>query len=217
MRCPPVARLLYFLLSYHAGRPDSSEIPRAKRPIRSDPVQSGPIPSDPGKPLESPRKKCYDENEINAGKERMVQMAFFNDLGKKIGTAAQGAAEKAKELAEIAKLNSEISSLEKSITLSYTEIGKTYFESQKNDPQSPSPNTAPKSRAPWPPSTNSRTKSPPSKPATSRNRPADDRRGTLPPAENASGNGSAPFPVFSLYFKGAAPRRAAKSHRALRP
>jgi hypothetical protein len=64
-------------------------------------------------------------------------MAFFNDLGKKIGSAAQGAAEKAKDLAEIARLNSEVSSQEKLIAQAYIEIGKKYFEAEKDNPDSP--------------------------------------------------------------------------------
>lgn len=63
-------------------------------------------------------------------------MAFFNDLGKKIGSAAQGAAEKAKDLAEIAKLSSEIGTQEKNITQAYIEIGKKYFEVEKDNPDS---------------------------------------------------------------------------------
>jgi uncharacterized small protein (DUF1192 family) len=64
-------------------------------------------------------------------------MAFFNDLGKKIGTAAGAAADKAKEVAEVTKLNSRISSEEKQIEKLYTEIGKAIFELQKDDSASP--------------------------------------------------------------------------------
>ena len=74
-------------------------------------------------------------------------MAFFNDLGKKIGGAAEVAAEKAKvaagaaadkakEIAEVTKLNNEISAEQKQIEKLYLEIGKIIFESDKNDQNS---------------------------------------------------------------------------------
>ena len=64
-------------------------------------------------------------------------MAFFKDLGKKIGTAAEAAADKAKEVADVSRLNSKISGEEKLINASFLEIGKTIFELHKDDPQSP--------------------------------------------------------------------------------
>ncbi|MGE4283394.1 MAG: hypothetical protein AB7G87_06680 [Clostridia bacterium] len=64
-------------------------------------------------------------------------MAFFNDLGKKLGTAAEATASKAKEIAEVTKLNSQISSEEKQIEKIYTEIGKLIFEQDKENEQSP--------------------------------------------------------------------------------
>ena len=42
-------------------------------------------------------------------------MAFFNDIGKKIGSAAGATAAKAKDLAETTKLNSQVSDQEKQI------------------------------------------------------------------------------------------------------
>lgn len=75
-------------------------------------------------------------------------MAFLNDLGKKIGNAAATAAEKTKEAAataadkakdtvEITKLNSAISGEEKVIAQLYSEIGKIFFDLEKDNPGSP--------------------------------------------------------------------------------
>ncbi|MDO4540179.1 MAG: zinc ribbon domain-containing protein [Syntrophomonadaceae bacterium] len=75
-------------------------------------------------------------------------MAFFNDLGKKIGNAAATAAEKTKEAAataadkakdtvEITKLNNAISAEEKNIAQFYSEIGKIFYDLEKNNPASP--------------------------------------------------------------------------------
>ena len=74
-------------------------------------------------------------------------MAFFNDLGKKIGGAAEVAAEKAKvaagaaadkakEIAEVTKLNNEISAEQKQIDKLYLDIGKLIYEKDKDDPNS---------------------------------------------------------------------------------
>lgn len=64
-------------------------------------------------------------------------MAFFNDLGKKIGSAAGATAAKAKDLAETTKLNSQISDQEKQIEKFYTEIGREIFPLHKENPESP--------------------------------------------------------------------------------
>lgn len=64
-------------------------------------------------------------------------MAFLNNLGKKIGSAAEATASKAKELAEVKKFNSKIGDQEKQINRLYTEIGKKIFEQDKENPQSP--------------------------------------------------------------------------------
>jgi len=64
-------------------------------------------------------------------------MAFFNDIGKKIGSAAGATAAKAKDLAEVTKLNSQISDQEKQIDKLYLEIGKQIFELEKENPESP--------------------------------------------------------------------------------
>ncbi|MGI6224927.1 MAG: hypothetical protein ACOYJ1_01600 [Peptococcales bacterium] len=64
-------------------------------------------------------------------------MAFFKDIGKKIGSAAGATATKAKDLAEITKLNSKISDQEKQIEKLYKEIGEKIFELDKANPESP--------------------------------------------------------------------------------
>lgn len=64
-------------------------------------------------------------------------MAFFNDLGKKLGEVAGETADKAKELAEVAKLKTEISALQKKLQSIYAELGQIYYDQQKEDPASP--------------------------------------------------------------------------------
>ena len=49
-------------------------------------------------------------------------MAFLKDFGDKLQKAAGGAADKAKDLAEITKKNAEIARLEKNIDSYYTEL-----------------------------------------------------------------------------------------------
>ena len=55
-------------------------------------------------------------------------MAFLENLGKKVGEAAQAAAKKSGELVEITKLNVNIGSEEDKMQKLYTQIGKTIFE-----------------------------------------------------------------------------------------
>jgi len=64
-------------------------------------------------------------------------MAFFDDLKAKAGRAANEAADKAKELAELTKLKSEIASQESKISAAYLEIGKRLYETEKENPDSP--------------------------------------------------------------------------------
>lgn len=63
-------------------------------------------------------------------------MAFLENLGKKIGSVAETAADKANEFAEITKLNSSISSEQKQMDALFIEIGKLIFEREKDDPNS---------------------------------------------------------------------------------
>ncbi len=55
-------------------------------------------------------------------------MAFFDNMGKKLGEAAQAAAKKSGELVEVTKLNVNINSEEDKIQKLYTQIGKKVFE-----------------------------------------------------------------------------------------
>ena len=55
-------------------------------------------------------------------------MAFLENLGKKVGEAAQAAAKKSGELVEITKLNVNIGSEEDKIQKLYTQVGKSIFE-----------------------------------------------------------------------------------------
>lgn len=62
-------------------------------------------------------------------------MAFFEQIGKKISDASQGATQQAKNFAEITRLNGTISEREKRISQIYTEIGQSYYEKHKDDSQ----------------------------------------------------------------------------------
>ena len=55
-------------------------------------------------------------------------MAFLENIGKRVGEAAQAAAKKSGELVETTKLNVNIGSEEDKIQKLYTQIGKTVFE-----------------------------------------------------------------------------------------
>lgn len=61
-------------------------------------------------------------------------MAFFEQLGKKISDAGQGATQQAKNFAEVTRLNSAISEKEKRISQIYAEIGQMYHGKHKHDP-----------------------------------------------------------------------------------
>lgn len=60
-------------------------------------------------------------------------MAFFEQIGKKISDASQGATQQAKKFAEVTRLNGMISEKEKRISKIYTELGQAYYEKHKND------------------------------------------------------------------------------------
>ena len=55
-------------------------------------------------------------------------MAFFENLGKKVGEAAQAAAKKSSELVEVTKINMNISQEEDKIQKLYTQMGKRIYE-----------------------------------------------------------------------------------------
>lgn len=54
-------------------------------------------------------------------------MSFFEDIGKKITEAGQGAVRKTKDIADSARSSSMISDEEKRINSFYTEIGRAYY------------------------------------------------------------------------------------------
>lgn len=60
-------------------------------------------------------------------------MAFFNELGKKFTQAGQEVTQQAKIFAETTKINSHISDEEKQINNLFIQIGKNYFEMNKNN------------------------------------------------------------------------------------
>lgn len=60
-------------------------------------------------------------------------MSFFEDLSKKIAATTQSATQKAKDTADIVKLNSQVNDLNKTIANGYAELGKQYFENNKDN------------------------------------------------------------------------------------
>lgn len=64
-------------------------------------------------------------------------MGFFDEMAKKIGDVADMAVDKAKDLTEVGRLSMAISSEEKSLQGLYAEIGKTIFEQDKDNADSP--------------------------------------------------------------------------------
>ena len=55
-------------------------------------------------------------------------MSFFENLGKKVGEAAQAAAKKSSEIVEVTKLNASVNQEEDKIQKTYTQIGKMIYE-----------------------------------------------------------------------------------------
>lgn len=62
-------------------------------------------------------------------------MSIFDQIGEKITSTSQETMAKAKNFTETTKLNSRISDLERQISMTFTEIGRAYYESHKDDPQ----------------------------------------------------------------------------------
>lgn len=62
-------------------------------------------------------------------------MSFFDNIGSKASAAGQAAAEKARNFAEVNRLNGVISDHEKRISRLYFEIGQSYYERHKGDPE----------------------------------------------------------------------------------
>ena len=63
-------------------------------------------------------------------------MAFFDDLTKKLSTAADIAVDKAKDLAETGKLKLDIATEEKEVQKLYAQIGKAIYQQEKDNPDS---------------------------------------------------------------------------------
>lgn len=61
-------------------------------------------------------------------------MAFFDGLGRKISSTSQNVMQKAKGLVDITGLKSQISDEEKKINKYYYNLGKMYYDSQKEQP-----------------------------------------------------------------------------------
>ncbi len=62
-------------------------------------------------------------------------MSFLDNIGSKASAAGQAAAEKARNFAEVNRLNGVISDHEKRISRLYFEIGQSYYERHKDDPE----------------------------------------------------------------------------------
>lgn len=61
-------------------------------------------------------------------------MDFIEKLGNTITVKGQAAVDKTKEMAEIARLKSQISTCEEVVKKNYLEIGKLYYEQNKENP-----------------------------------------------------------------------------------
>ena len=59
-------------------------------------------------------------------------MAFFENIGKKISNAGQGAAQQAKNLTDTTRLNARISELKKKISQLMLEMGNDYYKKHRN-------------------------------------------------------------------------------------
>ncbi|HBN83199.1 MAG TPA: hypothetical protein DDZ89_05090 [Clostridiales bacterium] len=60
-------------------------------------------------------------------------MTFFQNIGKKMGEAAQGVKSKTDEIAAISKLNRSIADENKKIAQAYSDLGKKVYELYKQD------------------------------------------------------------------------------------
>ena len=62
-------------------------------------------------------------------------MSFFDNIGSKASAAGQAAAEKARNFAEVTRLGGDVSDHEKRTSRLYFEIGQSYYERHKDDPE----------------------------------------------------------------------------------
>lgn len=61
-------------------------------------------------------------------------MAFFDDIGRRISQAGQGALKKTRDVADSVKINADISDQERRINTLFTQIGRTYFYTYESNP-----------------------------------------------------------------------------------
>lgn len=61
-------------------------------------------------------------------------MEFFEKIGNKISSGSKDVAKKAKDMTELAKINSRIKNYEDMIKEIQLQIGKLYFEANRNNP-----------------------------------------------------------------------------------
>lgn len=61
-------------------------------------------------------------------------MGFFDDLGKTISSTSQNVKNKSKGFVDITRLKSQISDEEKKINNYYSNLGKLYYDTQKDNP-----------------------------------------------------------------------------------
>ncbi len=61
-------------------------------------------------------------------------MEFFEKIGNKISSGSKDVAKKAKDMTELAKLNSKVKNYEDMIKEMQLQIGKLYFEANRNNP-----------------------------------------------------------------------------------
>lgn len=59
-------------------------------------------------------------------------MSFFKELGEKITKTTQGAVQGTKDFAEITKINTQISEMKRKINLSFSDLGKSFYEKNKD-------------------------------------------------------------------------------------
>ena len=71
---------------------------------------------------------------IETEREEFREMAFFEQLGKRLTDAGQGVAQQTKNFADVTRLNSEISEKEKKIAQLYQAIGQSYYERHTDEP-----------------------------------------------------------------------------------
>lgn len=63
-----------------------------------------------------------------------MNMAFFDDLGKKISSTSQSVMNKGKGMVDITKMKAQIAEEEKRINKYYENLGKMYYDLKKDEP-----------------------------------------------------------------------------------